>query len=350
MAVLVEGFSVIVLKEALERNFPGGLDAYQGQVPNGTYCADEQLCRVAFMAQADAMAHARILVSAGLQDPLDGSSPELAIVSAAAGHLVPCGWLELQARWYPSGGQQVGVMVAKLPGADVTQFSAPAGWHPAPMNLISPEDLVATYELVNVDRKGGGSVETYRHRQTGDLIYIGRPDVVQVQARYSQLTEELRAIEEMSAPDGSEAAATFLRRVTQLVDDTAHTEPGPLLLQGIAARLLRRWDVAEQAFRTVTELQPTFLSAWHDLTWALASLGRLDEAETTARHAITMAPDDPTSLGNLASVLRDCGKLDEALVAITRALELQPADNINEMILDRIRNDRRKKINSRGPR
>ena len=240
--------------------------------------------------------------------------------------------------------------VAKLPGADVTQFSAPAGWHPAPMNLISPEDLVATYELVNVDRKGGGSVETYRHRQTGDLIYIGRPDVVQVQARYSQLTKELRAIEEMSAPDGSEAAATFLRRVTQLVDDTAHTEPGPLLLQGIAARLLRRWDVAEQAFRTVTELQPTFLSAWHDLTWALASLGRLDEAETTARHAITMAPDDPASLGNLASVLRDRGKLDEALVAITRALELQPADNIHEMILDRIRNDRRKKINSRGSR
>ena len=52
MAVLVEGFSVIVRKEALERNFPGGLDAYQSQLPNGTYCADEQLCRVAFMAQA----------------------------------------------------------------------------------------------------------------------------------------------------------------------------------------------------------------------------------------------------------------------------------------------------------
>ena len=63
-----------------------------------------------------------------------------------------------------------------------------------------------------------------------------------------------------------------------------------------------------------------------------------------------MAPDDPASLGNLASVLRDRGKLDEALVAITRALELQPADHINEMILDRIRNDRRKKINSRGSR
>ena len=69
-------------------------------------------------------------------------------MSAAAGHLVPCDWLELQVRWYPSGGQQVGVMVAKLPGEDVTQFIAPAGWHPAPMTLMSPKDLVATYELV----------------------------------------------------------------------------------------------------------------------------------------------------------------------------------------------------------
>jgi hypothetical protein len=350
MAVLVEAFSVIVRKEALERKFPGGLDGYQRQLPNGTYCADEQLCRVGFMADADAMAHARGLVSAGLQGPAAGPSPELAIVSAASGHLIPCEWLEVELRWYPCGGHQVGVMVAKLPGANVTQFSTPAGWRPKPMTLFSAEDLIATHELVKVDRTGAGSVETYRHRQTGDLIYIGRPDVVQAQARYSELTKELRAIEGMSALEGSEAAAAFLRRATQLVEDTAHTESGPLMLQGIAARRLRRWDVAEHAFRTVTELQPTFLSAWHDLTWALASLGLLDEAESTARHAITMAPDDPASLGNLASVLRDRGKLDDALVAITRALELQPADNINEMILDRIRNDRRKKIHTRGPR
>ena len=63
-----------------------------------------------------------------------------------------------------------------------------------------------------------------------------------------------------------------------------------------------------------------------------------------------MAPDDSASLANLASVLRERGKLDEAEVAITRALELRPEDNISEVILDRIRNDRRKKIHSRGPR
>lgn len=109
-----------------------------------------------------------------------------------------------------------------------------------------------------------------------------------------------------------------------------------------------RWEVAERAFRAVTVLQPAFLSAWNDLTWALASLGRLDEAESTARHALTMAPDDPASLGNLASVLRERGKLDEALVVITRAMELKPEDNIIEMLLDRIRNDRRRRIKWAG--
>jgi tetratricopeptide (TPR) repeat protein len=239
-------------------------------------------------------------------------------------------------------------MVAKLPGEDVTQFTAPAGWRPRPMIVISIEDLKANYELVKVAHEGGGSVETYRHRLTGDLVYIGRADVVQAQTRYRELTKELAAIETMSQAERLEAAATFLTKAAQLVDDTGHREPGPLMLQGISARLLGRWDVAERAFRAVTTLQPTFLSAWHDLTWALASLGRLDEAESIARHAIALAPDDSGSLGNLADVLRERGKLDEALVVITRATELHPEDNINEVLLDRIRNDRRKKIDGRS--
>ena len=348
MAILVEGFSVVVRKEALQRNFPGGLDAYQRQLPNQTYCHDEKLCRVGFMTRVEAMAHASQLVSSGLRGPIEGPSPELAIVCAKSGHLIPCEWLVLQVCWCQSYEQQVGVMVAKLPGEDVTQFAAPAGWRPGTMTLISAEDLKATYELVKEERQDGGSVKTYRHHQTGEMIYIGHADVVQAQARYRELTNEFEAIEAMSEPERTRAGAAFLARAAQLVDDTGCAEPGPLILQGIGARLVGRWDVAEQAFRAVTTLQPTFLSAWHDLTWALASLGRLDEAESTARHAIAMAPNDPGSLGNLASVLRERGKLDEALLVITRAAELHPEEHIIELILDRIRNDRRKKATGRG--
>ena len=78
-------------------------------------------------------------------------------------------------------------------GEDVTQFAAPAGWRPRPMPLISTGDLKATYELVEMERKGGGSVETYRHRQTGNLVYIGRADVVQAQSRYRELLKGVRS-------------------------------------------------------------------------------------------------------------------------------------------------------------
>ena len=40
MAVLVEGFSVVVRREAVEQKFPGGMDAYVRQLLNETYCVD----------------------------------------------------------------------------------------------------------------------------------------------------------------------------------------------------------------------------------------------------------------------------------------------------------------------
>jgi hypothetical protein len=343
MAVLADGFSVIVRKEALERTFPGGLAAYQRQVPNETYCHDDQLCRVGFMTEGDAVAHARRLVAAGLTGPAEGPSPDVALVCSKAGVFGPCDRLDLRMVWLKSDGQSVSVMLARLPGDDATRFAAPAGWRPTPLNLISAADLEANYELVKVDRKDQGSVETYRHRQTGELVYVGRPDVVQAQARYQQLVNELAAIEDMSEPERRAAADACLARATQLVDDTRRGEAGPLVLQGYAARLAGRHDVEEQASRTVTTLQPEFLSGWHDLARALCSLGRLDEAEGTARHALSMAPDDPRSLGNLASVLRQRGSLDEAHAVAVRATELDPSNHINELILDQIRNDRRKR-------
>ena len=197
----------------------------------------------------------------------------------------------------------------------------------------------AGYELVTTHRRDGGAVEEYRHRQTGEAVYIGRPDVLRVQERYRELLNEYGSIEGLQGQKQRDAATAFLNRATQLVKDTNEKEPGPLLIQGMAARLLARWDLAEESFRAVTILQPTFLAAWHDLTWALASLGRLEEAESTARETITRSLDDPASLGNLASVLRERGKLDEALQTIRRALELKAGDRINEAILDQIRKD-----------
>lgn len=339
MAVLVEGFSVVVRKEAIEHKFPGGMDAYVRQRLNETYCADERLCRVSFTVGADASAYVRQLVAAGLEGPAEGPSPDLAIAIDFSGHLIPCDWLELEVRWHSIDGDTWGVMVAKLPGERVTSFAAPGNWRPGTLKTIS-EDESAQYEVVKIDQLDeGGIIETIRHRETGEMLFRGRPDVARVQQRYKELLETYGQIERMGPRDRKTAAAAFLKRATQLVEDTNTEEPGPLVLQGMGARLLGQWEIAEPAFRRVTMLRPTFVSGWNDLTWALASLGRLEEAETTARHAVELSPDDHASLANLASVLRERGKLDEASTTIQRALRLQPGNKINETILDQIRKD-----------
>ena len=340
MAVLVEGFSVVVRKEAIQHKFPGGMEAYVRQRLNETYCADERLCRVSFAVGADARAYVRQLVAAGLEGPPEGPSPDFAIATHVSGHCIPCDWLELEVRWQSVNGETRGVMVAKLPGERVASFAVPGNWRPETLKTISDDELAKHYEVVKVDhRDEGGAVETFRHRETGETVFRGRPDVARVQQRFKELLEDYGRIERLRLGDQETAAAAFLKRATLLVEDTNANEPGPLLLQGMGARLLGRWEIAEQAFRKVTMLQPTFVSAWNDLTWALASLGRLEEAETTARHAVELSPDDHASLANLASILRERGKLDEALTTIKRAIQLRPGNKINETILDQIQKD-----------
>ena len=65
---------------------------------------------------------------------------------------------------------------------------------------------------------------------------------------------------------------------------------GPLMVQGMSARLAGRWEIAGRAFRAVT-------------------------------------------------VLRERGNLEEALTTIKRAMALQKGDRVMEEVLDQIRKD-----------
>jgi tetratricopeptide (TPR) repeat protein len=158
-----------------------------------------------------------------------------------------------------------------------------------------------------------------------------------IQSRYLELFKELEELERNPfKADRDERRLLFFDRTGKLVADTGSTEPGPLLLHGVAARLLRRWNIAEQSARLVTQLRPDLLFGWLDLTWALASLGRLDEAESCARRAVVIQPDSPAALGNLASILFGRGAIMEAHDNIERALAKDPTDVQNRLIAERI--------------
>lgn len=344
MAVLVEAISVLVTHSALQERFPGGQAAYQQTCPNSSYCSDGKICRVSFMVFEDAVRYTNALAKHGFAEPWSNGSREIAVVDESEGFLTPCDWLRIDLRTFlDDQGRVFGATIAGLPDEEPVTFSAPAQWRPRRFERVTKEDLEQNYEVLRVDRTpdNGGTVVAYRHRETGGVIYVGRPALPaesDIEARYLALVDELRSLKAQPVSrTRDDRVASFYDQVTELVESSNYKEPGPLLLRGIAARLSRRWNLAEQSFRKVTELRPDYLSGWLELTWALAKLERVDEAEAAARRAIEVDGASAAAYGNLANVLVVRGDDAGALAAITRAIELDPSVATNQRLLQTLR-------------
>ena len=341
MAILVEGTMVVITTSSLEGRFPGGAAAFAKQCPNSTYRSDGVLSGVSFMVPADAQRFARALTKHGFVDPSTAATGEVAVVDQSAGVLTKCDWLNVDLKMFRTAeGTAFGATVAWKEGADSTTFAAPSGWRPHSMVQIALSDLEQNYELVSTaeDPSGGGAVLGYKHRESGKIVYIGRPAIVSDDPE-DRCADLFRAIAPlMSMPASSERSkivADLCERAADLVAQTNGAQRGPLYAQGLAARLAGRWRIAEGAFRRVTELCPDDYEAWLELTWALGSLDRADEAVAAARRGVELRPDRCATHSNLAGALLQSGRADEALAAVARALELDPADAIAQGIRQR---------------
>lgn len=348
MAVIVECVTVVVTESALQQRYPGGVAAYREAAPNATYCSDGRISAISFIIPEDAHAFVRTLTRSGLADPWLGRSLDIAVADQSEGLLAECDWLALDLRVVlDPEGRTYPLTLAWVKGEQATTFAAPAGWKPRSSKRLTREELERNYELVRdfaTDRSAGrsGAVEAYRHRQTGEMIYIGRPNVERddsIQARYDSLAAELAVLEAQPVSRArDERLASCFERAAKLVEDSNWQEPGPLWVHGFAARLSRRWAVAEQSFRRMTELRPDILVGWLELTWALAKLDRLEEAESAARRATEVDPTSSAAFGNLASALLQRGRPTEASAAIARAIELDPLDEKNRIIQQQVQN------------
>jgi hypothetical protein len=343
MAVLVEGTTVVVRNSALEKRFPGGVSGFQGRVSNNTYRSDGILSSVSFMVPADAHVFARALSNHGFCDPSTTSSDEIAIIDQSAGFLTPCDWLDVDLRTFSmTDGRIFGATAAWIHGEEPPAFAASPAWHPQKLEQVSQDDLEQNYEVAKVhhDPGSGGVVIAYRHRETGRMLHIGRPappGFSDLQERCSALGRELAQVVEMPSWERRAAADSLCNRAREMVEETNSEQPGPLFIEGIAARLAGRWSVAEPAFRKVTALLPDRLDGWLELTQALGHLDRLDEAEAAARQAVAVQADSPAALGNLASALLQRCKPEAALPFIERALALDPSDKMNQRIREKVR-------------
>ena len=168
MGVLIEGENVVIRNATVEQRHPGGMQEYERRCPNGTFCTDGQICRVGFMATADAISYIDGLESLGFTRPTSEGSPEVALITQGSGFVMPCDWLELN---QVDLGGEAPTAVAWVRGTELSQLVAPPGWKPGSIQPISLQRLKDEYDVIEV-RDG---VETYRHRETGEMRYLGRP-------------------------------------------------------------------------------------------------------------------------------------------------------------------------------
>ncbi len=337
MAVIIECDNVLIRNSTVNQRFPGGMQEYERSCPNQSFCTDGQICRVGFMTTADALSYIDCLENLGLAGPTETESPDIALVSQRYGFLFPCDWLEL-GRLHLGGSEWS--QAAWLHGALPKKVVAPGNWKPG-MVLWAGKEELSEHEFLGTK----GAADVFRDKSTGKLVYTGRtqkgapPAHISrnmFQERCESLLDELTRLGGMEGvPPGDyegDAVACY-ERAKQLVEDTEADLPGPLHLQGIAARILEKWDDAASAFQRVTELCPDEVAGWLELTWALAVLSRLEEAECAARKALSLSPEAADALGNLAAVLLGQGRIDEARPLAEQAVTADPADAKNKALL-----------------
>ena len=93
---------------------------------------------------------------------------------------------------------------------------------------------------------------------------------------------------------------------------------------GAANKGLGRVEVASEAFKKVTKLNPTYADGFNNLGVTLQEQGKLDEAIQAYNKALSLKPDYAGAYNNMGNTLKDQGKLDEAIASYNKALSLKP--------------------------
>tara|TARA_R110000772_G_scaffold18743_1_gene52858 strand:+ start:121 stop:561 length:441 start_codon:yes stop_codon:yes gene_type:complete len=94
MTVLVEGVSVIIKLEAIERIIPDGWEGFRQYVPNFAWCKDDKLLRLGFLDGDEAKAFADSLQALKLVYQGAEGAKDFALVDQIYGVTTRCNWLE----------------------------------------------------------------------------------------------------------------------------------------------------------------------------------------------------------------------------------------------------------------
>lgn len=168
MGVLIEGISVVVRREAIERTLPGGFEQFQRLIPNATACSDAHLTRVGFMTPPDVKAFVDSLVARNLTFHNGQQFVDVAVVDQHHGPKAPTPWLTIIQ--VPDG-----FTFAYLTGHGPGDLMTPARWSPE-TSLARTGTFVdnADLDTVLTPRERTGNLQAVFDRRLNKPMYIGR--------------------------------------------------------------------------------------------------------------------------------------------------------------------------------
>jgi tetratricopeptide (TPR) repeat protein len=334
MAIVIEGFSVIVRNVDLAAKYPGGLEAYRGNCPNNTFCADDHLSRIGFMAHGDAGIFIALLAEKGLTPARKGSAEDVALVSQLDGLLQPCSWLEL--------GTWGKAVIAWLAGTERGDLHAPAGWHAdKQVQLMSAEELAQRLEHIRLE----DNVDVYRDKVTGQELYVGRTaassdrDNQRHDALYQeacQLVEGLLILNNQAPDRLIVAQREKLDKAIALFAEVVQLNPAHWPAMWLLGKIYQRLDDHGSAlpwFTRAHRVNPDQPDVAREASIAAMEVGQPLEAIRFCQRAIEANPADPGLRANLSLALLFSDQPAAARVEAQDALARAPADAITAHIL-----------------
>jgi hypothetical protein len=333
MAVLLEGFGVVVRNATLGEKYPGGQAAYAADCPNATLCSDGVLTRVGFMHPDDVEKFVTRLAGLGFVVRGRDGFAEVAVATPATG---PgnrlCDWLEV-------GPGPDGVRIAWLAGTEPGEMALPEGRTAArPLGFVTTEE--ARRFLTHVRTEGG--VDVFVDSRDGKEYYVGRtrskePTAEELYRRGAGLLKPYfhlvdRPSRDPSTPEGRrevDEGIALLRTVIRMRPQLFN----PHWVLGKAYEALGDQEQAYSFFRRAFELAPEQVDVIREYVRACLELGKAEEAVPAARQACELRGEDVGLQANYGLALLIAGRVEEARATVQAALDREPQDEITRHLL-----------------
>lgn len=182
MAVLCEGISVIVRRDAIEYHIDGGWAAFDELVPNSTLCSDGELARVGFMDPGSVRAFVETLESHGLTFMED-----MLVIDQVKGPTLDCNWIQFGR--FPIGdkpddrvgmcwlfeGERVMGDALYIKEGSMKLYTPPDWRYEGSLSQVflhvETDELTDRLDFVRTE----GNLDVYRDRDTGKEMFVGKP-------------------------------------------------------------------------------------------------------------------------------------------------------------------------------